>query len=62
MGATYGKTLKTENPNVYHVIVRFHSEHGMRFPLQTVVTLLGVAAVADPPLPLAEHLQEAQNR
>ena len=59
IGVTYGKTLGTDDPHVYEVMVRFRSEAGMRFLLETAVALV-TAVIAGESFPLAEQLQEAR--
>lgn len=56
--ATYGKTRYGGEPGLYQVIVRFDSEPGMRFLLQTAVELVD-AIVEERVYPLAERLEVA---
>jgi cyanophycin synthetase len=57
--ATYGKTRYAGEPGLYHVIVRFRSEAGMRLLLETAVELVD-GLVDGKPYPLQVRLTLAR--
>src|SRR5579883_382122 len=54
-----GKTVGTDQPNVYLVAVTYKSEHGMRCLLETAVELVQ-ALVDDRPYPVEEKIEQAK--
>jgi len=59
IGVTYGKTLGTDDPHVYDVIVRYRAEQGMRFLLRAAVEIVS-AVIAGQSISLTEYLCEAR--
>lgn len=57
--ATYGKTLSTDEPTVYNVVVEYTDEHAMRYLLEVAVELVS-AVLAGKSFPLAERVVEAK--
>jgi cyanophycin synthetase len=57
--ATYGKTRHAGEHGLYDVIVRYESEQGMRFLLETAVSLVAALAAGED-YPLAGRLEQAE--
>jgi cyanophycin synthetase len=57
--ATYGKTLSTDEPSVYTVVVEYTAEHAMRYLLELAVDLIS-ALVAGKSFSLLEPVAEAK--